>query len=284
MGAEEIYKTPEGKAAIMAWYDGVLARWPVPCEAMTVRTRVGDTFVMASGKDKAPPIVLLHGAATNSAMWLSDAAVFGRAYRVYAVDLSGEPGRTVPVYLDWYGDAFAEWLDEALDYLFIDEAALIGMSQGGWVALKYAIFRPERVGRMVLLAPGGITRDRVSFALLASSLKAMGTFGADQMDRLLYGPLPVPEEARTASRLIAQHFRPRMGVPPLFSDKELKRVTMPTLLVIGENDPLRNATKVAGRLHRLVPKLTPMMIPRAGHMLYSIGDQILPYLSATDPL
>ena len=59
MKTESIYKSAEGAAAIMALYDAVLARWPVPHEFLYVPTRHGATFVVASGDPAAAPLVLL---------------------------------------------------------------------------------------------------------------------------------------------------------------------------------------------------------------------------------
>jgi hypothetical protein len=62
MGSESICKSPAGGMAVMAAYDALLAHWPVPCEMRTIPTGQGDTYVLASGGDSAPPLVLLHGA------------------------------------------------------------------------------------------------------------------------------------------------------------------------------------------------------------------------------
>src|SRR5690349_12938367 len=110
MTTPTVYKTPAGEQAVMALYDATLARWPVPCETSTIPTRYGDTFVVASGEPTAPPLVLLHGAGTNSAIWIGDVGTFSRRYRVYAVDLIGEAGKSAPNRPDWNRPAYAEWL------------------------------------------------------------------------------------------------------------------------------------------------------------------------------
>jgi pimeloyl-ACP methyl ester carboxylesterase len=89
MNAPSIYKTPTGEREVMALYDGLLGQWPVPYEGLTVETRHGATFVVASGEKSALPLVLLHGAGTNSAVWGADVADYARHYRVYAVDPRG---------------------------------------------------------------------------------------------------------------------------------------------------------------------------------------------------
>ncbi|MBZ0286922.1 MAG: alpha/beta hydrolase, partial [Anaerolineae bacterium] len=96
MTVQSLYKSPAAEKAVMELYDNVLAQWPVPHETQTIPTRHGDTFVIASGSPVSPPLILLHGAGTNSAIWIGDVAAYSRDHRVYAVDLLGEAGRSSP--------------------------------------------------------------------------------------------------------------------------------------------------------------------------------------------
>jgi pimeloyl-ACP methyl ester carboxylesterase len=266
----------------MAWYDALLARWPVSCTTLDVASRYGTTFVAASGNESAPPLVLIHGAGSNSAMWAGDVGEYSCHYRVYAVDLLGEPGKSAPVRPDWNSSAYAEWLGDVLDALKVERAVLIGLSQGGWTVLKFATSRPERVDKLVLLTPGGVTPDRISFALRAIPLSFLGRWGIKRINRMVFGPQPIPAEVNEAITLIMTHFKPRIGVLPIFSDEELRRLTMPTLLLIGQEDNLRDARKVAERMRKLLPKLTAKIIPQAGHALYNTPSHIMPFLAAKE--
>jgi pimeloyl-ACP methyl ester carboxylesterase len=282
MSTQSIYKSPAGERAIMAQYDALLARWPVSCTKREVASRHGATFVIASGNEAAPPLVLLHGAGSNSAMWAGDVGEYSRHYRVYAVDLLGEPGKSAPVRPDWNSPAYAEWLGDVLDALNVEKAILIGLSQGGWTALKFATSRPERVSRLVLLTPGGITPDRISFALRAIPLSFLGRWGIERVKRMVFDPLPIPAEVNEAITAIMTHFKPRIGVLPIFSEEELGRLTMPTLLLMGQEDALRDAGKIAERMRKLVPELTAKIIPQAGHVLYHTTSHIVPFLAVPE--
>jgi pimeloyl-ACP methyl ester carboxylesterase len=282
MNTASIYKSPAGESAVMAQYEALLARWPVPCTTQEVPSRYGDTFVIASGDASAPTLVLLHGAGSNSAMWAGDVAAYSRRYRVYAVDLLGEPGKSAPVRPDWHGPAYVEWLGDVLDALQVDRAGLIGLSQGGWTALKFATAQPERVDKLVLLTPGGITPDRTSFVLRAIPLSFLGGWGRARINRMVFGRQPIPEEVNKVTTLIMTHFKSRVGVLPIFSDAELQRLTMPTLLLMGEEDALRDARQIAERMGKLLPQLTAVIIPQAGHALYNTTGHILPFLAATE--
>ena len=274
-----IYKSPAGEQAVMAWYDSMLARWPVPYQALTVPTRHGDTFVLACGNESAPPLLLLHGAGSNSCAWGADVVHYAPLYRVYAVDLLGEPGKSAPNRPDWKGPAYAEWLEDVLDALKLDRATLIGLSQGAWTAVKFAVRQPQRVDKLVLLTPGGITRDRLSFALRVIPLSLLGRWGMRRINRLVLGGQVVSEEVEEALTLIGTQFRARMGVLPLFSDAELGCLTMPVLLLVGDQDALRDGNKIAARMQALLPHLSATIIPGAGHALLNTPAYILPFLA-----
>lgn len=99
MNTTSLYKTSTGEKIVMTFYDSILKRWPVPHETVNVATLYGNTFIIASGLPSSPPLVLLHGAGTNSSIWVKDVVAYSRFYRTYAVDLIGEAGHsasTVP--------------------------------------------------------------------------------------------------------------------------------------------------------------------------------------------
>jgi pimeloyl-ACP methyl ester carboxylesterase len=87
-----IYRSESAAAAVEALYRDVLDRWPVPKAELHLPTCRGRTFVLACGPKSAPPVLLLHGAQANSAAWLPDIALWASRFRLYAVDMIGEPG------------------------------------------------------------------------------------------------------------------------------------------------------------------------------------------------
>ncbi|MDQ2905335.1 MAG: alpha/beta hydrolase [Chloroflexota bacterium] len=279
MSTTSVYKTPAGEREVMAFYDAILERWPVPSETMNIVTRHGNTFIIASGQPSSPPLVLLHGAGSNSAMWVRDIVVYSRSYRSYAVDLLGEAGHSAPNRPEWNSPAYAEWLVDVLNALQIERTILIGMSQGAWVALKYTLAQPARVEKLVLICPGGIIPDRMSFVFRAVLYSLLGRRGIKRIVRMLYADQRMAEgvEARTA--IILHNFRARRGILPVFSDEELQRLTMPTLLLGGTKDALRAMEKIAVRLRKFVPQLDVVILPGAGHAMVNTQEHILSFLS-----
>lgn len=273
-----LYKSAAGERAVMSTYDAALQNWSVPFTTQTIPTRYGSTFVIASGEEAAPPLILLHGAGGNSTIWAGDVGQFCRRYRVYAVDLVGEAGKSAPTRPEWDSPAFAEWLEDVLDGLQLQQAALVGVSQGAWTALKFAVTAPHRVSRLVLIAPGGIISDRLSFALKAVVLMMFGQRGVKRLEQELFGDVPVPDDVAAIVVQITTTFKPRMGVLPIFSDEELQTLTMPILLVGGTKDIMRDVDKIAARLNRLVPDLTVKRVSGAGHAMLETASHLADFL------
>ena len=183
MSTTSLYKSAEGERVVMAHYDRLLASWPGPSETVRVATRYGETFGIINGEASAPPLVLLHGANSNALAWGGDVAEFSRFFRTVALDVIGEPGRSAASRPPWTGPAYADWLTDVLDGLHLPTTALVGISQGGWLALKFATQHPERITKLVLLAPGGIAAPRLSFLLRAIPLSFLGCWGAETISR-----------------------------------------------------------------------------------------------------
>ncbi len=274
-----LYKSAAGERAVMSTYDAALQNWSVPFTTQTIPTRYGSTFVIASGEETAPPLILLHGAGGNSTIWAGDVGQFCRRYRVYAIDLVGEAGKSAATRPEWDSPAFAEWLQDVMEGLQLQQAALVGVSQGAWTALKFAVTAPHRVSRLVLIAPGGIIPDRLSFALKAVVLMMFGQRGIKHMVRDLFGDAPVPEDVSAIVVQITTSFKPRIGVLPIFSDEELQTLTMPILLVGGTKDIMRDVDKIAVRLTRLVPNLTVKRVPGAGHAMLETASHLADFLA-----
>lgn len=274
-----IYRSPAGEQAVMRLYDDTLAQWPLPYETCNFPTRHGDTFALTCGAPSAPPLILLHGAGTNATMWIADVMVYTQHFRVYAVDLPGEPGRSTQHRPDWEGLAFAEWLSDVYDALGIEgEASLVGISQGSWTALRFATTYPERVKKMALMCPGGIVPDRTDYFLRVMVYSLLGKWGMKRILRELYGQEPIPEGLEAVMAVVMKQFKSRMGVLPIFSDEELARLTMPVYLVGGSDDPMRDHEQISARLREHLPNLRVTIKPGGGHALVNTVEDIAAFL------
>ena len=163
------FRSAEAREQYLAEYDRRAQRWPVPSEIRMVETSYGQTFVRVSGPADAPPLVLLHGAPTNSLMWQPNVAALSAKHRVYAVDTLWDIGRSVYTRPLKGPTDYLNWLDGLFSVLAPGSAVnLMGISHGGWLTGLYAVRFPTRVAKAVLLSPSGtVRRLRMTWLIFA---------------------------------------------------------------------------------------------------------------------
>lgn len=263
-------------------YRNVLGQWPVAADHFWVDTREGTTFVVACGPRDAPPLVLLHGALTNSAIWMFDAELWSQSFRVYAVDVIGEPGLSTAKQLPLEGGRYATWLDDVLAGLDLESAAFVGVSFGGWLALDYAVRRPSRVNRLALLCPAGIGRQK-PFFLKALPLLLLGSWGKAKVRAMVMGPQPqtLADRARPLMDLVSSihsKVRPRSITIPLVSDADLRSLKMPALIIVGGRDALIHSSETRRRVESTMPNAQLHYLEQAFHHLPNQRETIFNFL------
>jgi pimeloyl-ACP methyl ester carboxylesterase len=292
------FTSPTGEAAYLAAYEASMRLWTTPYTALDLRSRFGTSHLVRCGPTDAPPLLLLHCYFTSLTSWVNNVADLSRDHRVLAPDMMGQPGRSVPDQPIRNRDEMAEWLTGILDELGIAETDLAGYSYGGFAALNLAMRAPNRVKKLVLLAPaGGLFPLKKQFFIRG----AVHTLGqALHLDRLTMTSLfrwmfyepnlkdarlrPVADCIFDQMYLGAKYFRrayssPKNFVWPtvVFTDEELRAVTRPTLLLIGRQEALYDPIAAVARARRLMPDIRAEIIPEAGHDLpvsqHEIVDQ-----------
>ena len=277
---EQIYRSDKGRNAILNQYAAFLTFWPPPYTHHVITTEFGDTFVVESGNTGGQPLVLLHGTASNSAMWMGDAAVLGRTHHVFAVDIIGEPGNSAQARPDMVSGNYSRWLGQVLDGLGIGEAALAGNSLGGWISLDFAVHAPERVSALVLLASSGLFPFRKSFALRMLAERIFPKVGS--LSKTVTEGADIPEAVIEFLDLIRREFIPRRLHAPVFGGKHLRRLSMPVLYIGGAHDTLLNTQRSAARLKRLAPQADIRILAQTAHAVINMGSDISAFLNAQE--
>jgi pimeloyl-ACP methyl ester carboxylesterase len=268
------FKTPRGVAEYLAAYDAALARWPAPYDEVDVPTRFGSTHVVVSGPPDAPPLVLLHGYMATLLMWIPNVGDLCQHYRVYAIDVMGQPGKTIPSEPIRDAAGFVTWLTATLNGLHLDRVALMGMSFGGWVALTYAVAEPDRVAQLLLLSPGGLLPIRRQFALRGMVMTLLPTpFTVSWFMRWAgFRDSPGRTEIRQLCHLMylgMKHFRMpretlRVAALPL-PDDQLRNLRMPVLLLLGDREVLCDPGSALARARRFIPDVAGELVPGCSH-------------------
>ncbi len=298
MSHPSAFKTPEGEATYLAAYDAALKLWPVPYEERNIPTRFGITHVVVSGPTDAPPLVLLHGYMATLLMWLPNIQDFSKDYRVYAIDVMGQPGKSIPSEPIRNEADYMAWLTATLNGLNVDRVSLAGVSFGGWLSLAYTVAEPERVQKLVLLSAGGLLPIATQFRLRGMLMVFFPTrFTVNSFMRWAgLADTPSGMDARPVLDLMylgMKHFRmpqdtTRIAARPL-SDDELRGMRVPTLFLMGDQEVLCDPAKALARARRLIPNFDGDLVPWSSHGMcftqYRIVDMcVLDFLKGTRPV
>jgi pimeloyl-ACP methyl ester carboxylesterase len=237
------FRSAKAKEEHLALYDLRAQQWPVASENRMVETSYGQTFVRISGATNDQVLVLLHGASANSLMWMQNIEALSACYKTYAVDNNYDYGRSVytrPVRKP--GD-YVNWLDELFTALALgDQIYLMGMSYGGWLTSLYALRFPNRLAKIVLLAPAAtVLPMRLEFWMRAMLAGLHPRFFKGFMNWILGDGANNDETTQkkvaegTEDVLVASRcFKPKATVvPTVLTDKELQSLQVPTLFVVG---------------------------------------------------
>lgn len=275
----KVFKTNEGKNDVIKFYDKFLQKLALSYEKFYVDTKYGKTFIIASGEKSNPPLILLHGSGMNSVMWLRDIKEYSKTYRVYAIDMLGEPGKSDENRPSLSGSSYAEWLKEVFENLSVERANIIGISLGAWLAIKFSVSYPEMASKLVLLCPSGVGPQKKSFIFKAIAYGILGEKGIDKLYYKVNGNQPIPEEMLKYQKRIGKSFNYRKETIPIFSDNELKLLTMPTVLFVGAKDIMLHSDKTARRLGNLLPHAQINISPKAGHSNVNDVNKIIEWFN-----
>ena len=281
------FRSQAKKERYLAHYDARAKRWPVVSETLMVETTWGPTFVRVSGPAGGPPLVLLPGANATSLMWETNIEAFSRDHRVYAVDNIFDFGRSVYVRNLKTPADFVSWFDELLDALGLEDIRLVGLSYGGWIASEYALEHPERVEKLVLLAPAAtvlqFSADFMKKGILC--LIPHKHFITSMMNWALADAAAGTEEHRRLAEEAADNawlgircFKPKQMVAPrILSDDEFHGLAPPTLFLVGENEVIYSGSgaDAVQRLNAVAPQIITEIVPDCGHDLTLVQPELV---------
>lgn len=266
-----IFKTSEGEAIYMKAYDSVLEQWPIPYESIDVPTSYGVTHMNVCGVQDSMPLVLLSGQFASSTMWFANVANLSRKYRVYALDIMGDPGKSLPSRAIDSKDDFIHWLVEVYEQLGIRKAHIGGLSYGGWIALSFAHAMPQRTASLVMLDPAAsivplsakfFIRMILPFFVAPTRKNLLNFFNWMSHGR------PVNKAWGNLMLTGIEHYKFGKRVrATVLADDALRRLEMPVLLLLGEDSVIYNPNKVIAKARKLIPNVSAEIIASAAHNL-----------------
>ncbi|MDG6968226.1 MAG: alpha/beta hydrolase [Nitrososphaerota archaeon] len=260
----------------------------------------GRLYYEAAGADKEPAVVLIHAGFLDRRMWDEQFELLPtEGFRVVRYDLRGSGLSDRP--RGPYDDAAD--LRDLLDHVGVKTAIPVGLSNGGSVAIDFALAYPQRVSGMVLVAPTvdgyeygseqeehmarasdkdwgrweeAIKQGRVDEAI-DIHLSIMGqSLGAARQK--------VASMAKDNYRVFTEPFSELRAPRSQPAFKMLGEIRAPTLLVWGDNDFPGQIT-CAERIHQKIPRSSRILIRGADHLVNisqpgAFNEALLSFLGA----
>ena len=232
--------------------------------------RVGSHNIHYLVTGDGPPLVLVHGVAMRADDWAPLYRTLARTHRVYALDLLGYGGSDKPRDVEYCVGLQSEAVRGFMDALKLQQADVMGVSMGGWVALKLAADHPQRVRKLVLVSSGGFKFDttlseRSFSAETIPELRASLLMQSDRADLL---PRFVLRDFLRLSKekawVVRSCMRSMLKGDELL-DGKVQRVTMPVLLVWGTADRIV-PFRVAAAMQREMPQARVVALEDCGHL------------------
>jgi poly(3-hydroxyalkanoate) depolymerase len=219
------------------------------------------------------------GIGGNIEMWTPfEDALDGRLHRTITVDAPGTGGSTA-YRLQRRMSGLARTMERMLDALGFEQVDVLGVSFGGVLAQQLAHQAPHRVRQLVLAATGpglgGVPASpRVLLALATprryhqpdyfrrTAGRIYGGAARRDPDAMLHGSLARFTHAPPIGGYLAQLY----AIAGWTSLPWLHRLTQPTLVIAGDDDPIVPLTN--GRiLSQLIPHSHLHLVPDGGHLL-----------------
>jgi len=274
------FRSQEAKETYLLRHQERSRAWPEPWTERMVATSWGETYVRESGLPGAPPLVMLPGIGSPSYSLEPQARDFSAHFRLYAVDNIWDVGRSVCSRQVKDAGDFSEWLNGLFDALELSRPNLLGLSYGGWVFTQYALRHPERVGKLVLLAPAG-TVEPINFAFVWRALLALLPWKGFLHGFIDWAAPEMARDPRWASArkamiedaaLGTRCFARRKMVPPLPpSDEEWWKLAVPALLLFGDQEVIFDPKATAEKMSRVAPQVKLEVLPGVSHDFFVVA-------------
>ena len=186
---------------------------------------MAEPFLHYPRQGGGPPLLLLHGNGEDGSYFVHQMDAFSLHYTVYAIDTRGH-GRSPRGDAPFTMEQFARDLLEFMDEEAIQRANILGFSDGGNIALTFALAHPERVDRLIL---NGANLDPSGVKLHIQLPIVLGYAAASLFGRM-------SPKAKHNAEILGL-----MVKEPHIPAQALETLYIPTLVIVGTRDMIRDA-------------------------------------------
>lgn len=206
-------------------------------------------------KGKGTPLVLLHGNGGSLECFRSQIEYFSKKYRVIALDTRGHgksPRGDKPFTIKQFADDLKDFLDE----LGIKRVILLGFSDGGNIALTFALKYGEYVEKLILNGANLFPKGLKAYFRIPIEINCMLTKLFSRLNKC----------ALKKYELLSL-----MTDEPNISFDELKNVTAPTLVIVGSADMIKHSHSLS--IENSLPDSAFVVIKGTHGIVYQRPDE-----------
>ena len=250
-------------------YDLAMARWPRGTEISDLTSDFGTTRVYSCGPAEGLPVILLAAYQATSAEWNPLAHDLMPTHRLHAVDVPGDPGRSVADGAAMTTPADLErWLTSVLDGLGLASAHFVGHSYGAWMSLNQALNHPDRVSRLTLLDPTMCFTPMLKGYIMRAMPVMMRPTGERRTGLIRWETRgqPLDEKWMALTALGCDAFGMTSTVPTKIPGAgAMRALKWPTTVVVAGSGRVNHARSLARRAEHRSPAITAHTLPAASH-------------------
>ena len=281
----KVYRSKKAGEKILQTYEQLLTKWDCEIEERDIPTTYGTTHIIETGNKEGMPMVLFHGVGDDSAlMWIFNARALGQNYHLFAIDTIGGPGKSRPN--ENYNKEFDDvrWIDEVMDAIKIEKAAIVGVSMGAYLTQLYTLRRPERVLHGICISGSVAAAGKKStLGVMMKIFMPEALFPTDKnVIKLLRKLSGKNYSVFTEDPLILQHYKclikgfnnMAMGFHKVqgFTSEEIDQIRDKVFYLVGEEDPFE---KLGGKALLQQYRMNATFYEGAGHGLnHELADEI----------
>jgi 4,5:9,10-diseco-3-hydroxy-5,9,17-trioxoandrosta-1(10),2-diene-4-oate hydrolase len=233
------------------------------------------------------PLVMLHGGGPGASSWSNFGAAlpgFAQDFRTILVDQPGFGASDKPAVEGNYYRFAADHVVALLDELGIEKVHLLGNSLGGGTAMRLALEHPERVGRLVLMGPGGLSLNlfhadptegvqrlmdfganpsREALRAFISTMVVDQSLVTDELVEERYADATAPGAREAMASMAMSFWNPETAEDGMLW-REAHQLRHHTLLTWGREDRVNPLDGAMAAL-KLIPRASLHVFPRCGH-------------------
>ena len=270
-----------------------------PFEVKKIEVREGLEMAYMEQGSGTETLIFIHGLGSYAPAWKNNIEVLSKQYRCIAVDLPGY-GKSSKGNYEGSMTFYAEVMIDFLEAMNLDKVHLAGHSMGGQISIVTALFYPEKVDKLILIAPAGFETfdegEKEWFRGIFTA-KSIALTTPEQIElNYAYNFYQMPDDAtfmvkdriamRNAKDFEGYCYIIPQGVNGMVNEpvfEKLKDINQQTLIIFGENDNLipnrylngGKTEKIAMAGHEQIKDSKLVMVGKAGHfVMFEQADKV----------